>query len=250
MPPTALLALDLDGTLLGPQGEVPPGLSDELRAWAGAGAHLALLTARGRVPPEVQGWPLHTVTRCYGAWAEQAGQTLWSWPLPDVTVRAAIAAIPLADRRVGKTLLVTADPAGIVRGPGPAFGTLWPQAREVLKVVRGDEAARLDVLAARWAALPGTALIRERSTRLVLVRAGADKGAALRHLTAHLGVPRARVVAAGDGPADAAMLPHAGLFIRVGAHPALAGAARRAGCPADVPGVLAGVRARLLRCPA
>lgn len=125
MPPTALLALDLDGTRLGPQGEVPPGLSDELRAWAGAGAHLALLTARGRVPPEVQGWPLHTVTRCYGAWAEQAGQALWSWFLPDVTVRAATEAIPLADRWVGKTLLVTADPGGIVRGPQPGFETSW-----------------------------------------------------------------------------------------------------------------------------
>ncbi len=255
MPPTdvapgALLALDLDGTLTGPRGEVPPDLSGELRAWARAGAHLALLTARGRVPPEVRDWPLHTVTRCYGAWAEQAGQPLWSWPLPDATVRAATEAIPLADRQVGKTLLVTVDPGGIVRGPHPAFETAWPQARGVLKIVRGDTPARLDALAREWSALCDTELIRERATRLVLIRRGAGKGAALRELTARLGVSRSRVVAAGDGPADAAMLPHAGTFIRVGTHPALSGAALEAGCPADVPGVLAALRVRLLRCPA
>lgn len=243
--PGALLALDLDGTLLGPQGEVPPDLSGELRAWAGAGAHLALLTARGRVPPELRDWPLHTVTRCYGAWAEQAGQPLWSWPLPDATVGAAIEAIPLSDRRVGKTLLVTADPGGIVRGPHPAFETSWPQAREVLKVVRGDTPARLDALAQDWLALGGTELIRERDTRLVLIRRGAGKGAALRELTTRLGVPLSRVVAAGDGPADAAMLPHAGMFIRVGTHPALSGASCGVAGPHDLPGALACLRAAL-----
>lgn len=250
MPPTdvapgALLALDLDGTLIGPQGEVPPDLSGELRAWARAGAHLALLTARGRVPPEVRDWPLHTVTRCYGAWAEQAGQPLWSWPLPDATVRAATEAIPLADRQVGKTLLVTADPGGIVRGPHPAFETAWPQAHGVLKIVRGDTPARLDALAREWSALCETELIRERATRLVLIRRGAGKGAALRELTARLGVPRSRVVAAGDGPADAAMLPHAGTFIRVGTHPALSGASVGVAGPHDLPGVLARLRAAL-----
>ncbi|GGL04851.1 HAD family hydrolase [Deinococcus radiotolerans] len=250
MTPTALLALDFDGTLVGPQGDVPAGLLDELHAWARGGAHLALLTARGRVPPEVRDWPLHTVSRCYGAWAQVGGQLAWSRPLADDTVRAALEALTPGAWRWGRTLMVTADPIGIVRGPHAAFAAQWPQAREVLKLVRGDTPARLDALKGRWATLPGTHVIRERDTRLVLVRQGACKGAALRALAGRLGVPGAQVVAAGDGPADAAMLAHAGTFIRVGAHAALAGATLHATCPADVPGVLAHVRARLLGCPA
>lgn len=115
----------------------------------------------------------------------------------------------------------------------------------MLKVVRGDTPARLDALAQDWSALGGTELIRERDTRLVLIRRGAGKGAALRDLTTRLGVPLSRVVAAGDGPADAAMLPHAGMFIRVGTHPALSGASCGVAGPHDLPGALACLRAAL-----
>lgn len=251
-PPAALLALDLDGTLIGPDGHPPPGLLDELREWQLGGAHVAVITARGRLPPLLRDWPLDSVSRCYGAWLRCEGRVLWKRTLPRPAVHAALGALTPAEWGDScRTLIVTPDPSGILRHTDPDFRGRWPHAPAPLKVVHGQpDADRLDDLQAQWAVIPGAQVIRERRDRLVLVAADAGKGEALRDLAAHLGVPTTRTWAAGDGPADAAMLPHARTFLRVGAHPALHAAHLTAPGPADVPRVLARCRANALGCRA
>nr|WP_232337358.1 HAD hydrolase family protein [Deinococcus arboris] len=141
------------------------------------------------------------------------------------TVTAALEALHPAERRPdrGKTVLVTRQAS--LRTSDPDFETAWPLAQGLLKLIHGQpDTARLDALAEVWAALPQAQVIRERADRVVLVAPGADKGSALQTLRRRLGVSQARILAAGDGSADAAMGPQAGLLVRVGAHPALSAA--------------------------
>ncbi|MBZ9712734.1 HAD family hydrolase [Deinococcus multiflagellatus] len=232
--PFALLALDLDGTLLDAAGEAPPDLPPELRAWQAGGAHLALLTARAWVPTFLADWPVGTVSRCYGAQLLQGGQVIHERALAPGTVAAALAPLRPADLAVGgKTVVVTRDPAAALRHTDPNFARRAAAAPGVLKLVHGGpDRARLDEVQAAWAALPGAGVIHERADRVVLVARGADKGAALAELRRQLGVPRARVLAAGDGPADAPMQAQAGVFVRVGAEVALAHADHTVAGPA------------------
>ncbi|PTA67321.1 HAD family hydrolase [Deinococcus arcticus] len=233
--PFALLALDLDGTLLNEAGEAPPGLLAELRAWEAAGAHLAILTARAWVPTLLSDWPVNTVSRCYGAQLRQGGQVIRERALAPQTVAAALGLLDARDLAAGgKTVVVTRDPAHAVRPTNMAALRRGAAAPGVLKVVQGGDPKRLDDLQVAWAALPGAAVIRERPGRVVLVAPGADKGRALAGLRRRLGVPRRRVLAAGDGPADATMLGHAGLFVRVGACAALAHAGQTVAGPAEL----------------
>ncbi|WP_174368129.1 HAD hydrolase family protein [Deinococcus sp. JMULE3] len=249
MTPTALLALDLDGTLLDAAGQPAPGLISELLGWSEAGAHVAVITARGGKTPLINGWPLHSVSRCYGAWLQTADTVRWSRTLPPATLQMAMARLNRWELNTsgGGTILVTEDPRDLLRSSDPSFAAQWREARGVLKLAHGQpDAARLDEVQAQWSLLPGVKVIRERRDRLALVRADACKGSAVQALAAQLGVPRGRIIVAGDGSADAAMLPHAGTFIRVGNHPALAGATHHVPAPQDLPGLLGALRAERL----
>ncbi len=78
-------------------------------------------------------------------------------------------------------------------------------------------------------------LVRTRGDYLEIIPVGASKGAALAHLTAHLGVSLDRVVAVGDQENDVEMLREAGLGIAMPQAPELVrqAADRVAPDPAD-----------------
>ncbi|GGR89587.1 HAD hydrolase family protein [Deinococcus sedimenti] len=251
--PTALLALDLDGTLIDADSQPAPDLLPELLCWVEGGAHVAVITARGGKTPLLSGWPLHSVSRCYGAWLQTGDTVRWSRTLPTPVLQAAMSRLNRWELNPaqGKTVIVTEDPRHTLRSSDPDFADHWRAPRGALKLVHGQpDVSRLDELQAQWALLPDVTVIRERRTRLALVRGDGCKGAALRDLAAALNVPGDRIVAAGDGPADAAMRPHAGTFLQVGTHPALDGTPRRVSSPAEMPWALARCRAELLGCPA
>jgi hypothetical protein len=221
---TALLACDLDGTLIAKDGSPAAGIVEALADLDARGARLVVCTGR----------PLHS--------AMKAATTLCADPLAYVCYQGAL----VVDATTGewlRHLTIPVDAAtGIVR---EAFGlglsvTLYDrdERRESAPAACG---AALDV-----PALPGItrlvlagdpALVAESFPRLAatwhpglrmdhagdgivdVLHGGADKGDALRLVAAHLGVPGERIVACGDSAADESLLRTAGVSIAVGDPP-------------------------------
>lgn len=96
-------------------------------------------------------------------------------------------------------------------------------------------------------AIVGARLVLSRVNYLELIPAGASKGAALKFLAGHLGIPLERVIAAGDQENDLEMIRAAGLGIAMPhSPPHVRAAAARVAPPAESGG-LAGLLAEL--CP-
>jgi len=229
---TALLACDLDGTLIAKDGSPAAGIVEALAALDARGARLVVCTGR----------PLHS--------AMKAATTLCADPLAYVCYQGAL----VVDATTGewlRHLTIPVDAAtGIVR---EAFGlglsvTLYDrdERRELAPaacgaaldlpalpaitrlVLAGDPvrvAAAYPGLAATWR--PGLRLDHAGDGIVDVLHAGADKGDALRLVAAHLGVPGERIVACGDAAADESLLLAAAVRIAIGdAPPSLRAAAQ------------------------
>ena len=229
---TALLACDLDGTLIAKDGSPAAGIVEALAALDARGARLVVCTGR----------PLHS--------AMKAATTLCADPLAYVCYQGAL----VVDATTGewlRHLTIPVDAAtGIVR---QAFGlglsvTLYDrdERRELAPaacgaaldlpalpaitrlVLAGDPvrvAAAYPGLAATWR--PGLRLDHAGDGIVDVLHAGADKGDALRLVAAHLGVPGERIVACGDAAADESLLLAAAVRIAIGdAPPSLRAAAQ------------------------
>jgi HAD superfamily hydrolase (TIGR01484 family) len=230
-PLKALLACDLDGTLIAADGSPAPGIVEALGDLDACGARLVVCTGR----------PLHGAMKataildavavayiCYhGALVVDAITGEW---LRHLTISGDVA-FRIVREALELDLSVTMyegderhDLASVACDAALDPSALSAVTRLVVSGAPAGVAAALPRLAASWG----------RSTRMEPAGGGtvaflpvsADKGDGLRLVAAHLAVPLARVVACGDSSADESLLRTAGVSIAVGDPPdaALAGA--------------------------
>ena len=224
----AILAFDIDGTVLG-AGDVPvPGIAAALRELAAAGVLLVPVTGR----------PLHGALRAaaglgiapaaavayHGALVVDLPSGEWLRHLtlpPDLAARLALgglaagldASLYVGDERCDLHPGWAPDEAG-----GAAFAGQAPGVAGVTRLVLAGDPLRVTP------ALPELAGARAAGLRIEPVRpgvvvvlpSGADKGEGLRFAAAHLGVPRERIVACGDDLNDVTLLGAAGHAVAVG----------------------------------
>lgn len=243
--PPRLLAVDLDGTLLGPDKRISPGDAGALRLAAAAGTAVLVATGRGlrSARPILEALPVPAYAALHnGALVlDPAGAELWRVPLPPHAVAAALPPI----RRSGLHPMLYAGAAG--GGNAAMKLVLEPAARRsrYTQVYLGTKNAILelvpDVAAARRRGVLGIVSFGTRSAVLAaaaavaplhgLVRSwwnpapdpavdlfevvapGGAKGGALRRLTERLGLTPRQVVAIGDNTNDLDMLRYAGTAV-------------------------------------
>ena len=237
----ALVACDLDRTLLDETGEPYAGIVAALATLTAAGVRVVLATGR-------------TVAATRGA-ALRLG-------LPPGDTIAYHGAV-IADLRDGRWLERHDLPPGAALALAAALldagaevsayvdDERWDQDRcdDFAAALQGVAVTRLvvggataELLASLAAGHPNVAVSAAPGGRLELHHAAADKATALARLCARRGVARAGAVACGDGAPDAGMLRWAGLGIAVAEGAAAARAAADLVVPrAELPGVLSGL---------
>jgi len=237
-----LLALDLDGTVLGPGKEIAPAGHAALQAAERAGVHVTLATGRmlrsaaavrerlglhgpllayngGLVRlPDGGGWtdpvPLEAA-RAVGALCRQQGYFVQAYLGDDLYV-------PFEDGRAE----AYAELAGVSYTVDPDIAYAPPVGPTKLLIIEPVE--RQPEVRAALAAIAADRLELANSYPhyLEISRRGVDKGTALARLAEALGVARAEVMAVGDGENDLAMVRYAGVGAAVAnAVPLLAAAA-------------------------
>jgi Cof subfamily protein (haloacid dehalogenase superfamily) len=241
-----LVALDVDGTLLDSQGQVPPANLEALRAAAAAGVHLVVVTGRSYpfALPAVRDLPDPLTVCVYnGAVARvRGGDTLVRRTLAGRVARELLAhtrdwraaTTVQFDRDIGQTLFdqLSWDHPNR-RGYYAKVRHHVAQVAD-LETVMDDEdpvqvafngpTAAMRALHDWLAAHPGMADLSVSATHypkrdfsLVDVNAaGATKGGTLAAIAAHYGVARGEVLAIGDNHNDVDMLQWAGTGVVMG----------------------------------
>ena len=221
---TALLACDLDGTVIAKDGSPAAGIVEALAALDARGARLVVCTGR----------PLHSAVKaiavlqtgpvayvCYhGALVVDATTGEW---LRHLTIPVDAATVIVREAlEIGLTVTLYDGDERRELAPAacgaahdlPAHPGITPH------VHSGDPALvteSLPRLAAAWR--PGLRMDHAGDGIVDVLHGGADKGDALGLVAAHFGVPVERIVACGDAAADASLLRTAGLSIAVGDAP-------------------------------
>jgi Cof subfamily protein (haloacid dehalogenase superfamily) len=229
-----LIAIDLDGTLLDPEGRITDRSREAVRrARDEAGAQVVLVTARTfeEALPFASELGLDLPLLCYhGAMVKDTGtgEVYSHTPLPEDCAAA------IVDLAMRQDLLVVLNTDGVFQAGRRAadkhgFGTRrgWeffddlrqaPGRPTAIRVI-GDES--IEGIADAFPDAFGGRLhfIRDRTrTRWILsiVNAQASKVKALTDLTDRLGLHRSEVMAIGDGPADGPMIQFAGVGVAMG----------------------------------
>ncbi|MDO8106444.1 HAD family hydrolase [Isoptericola sp. b441] len=241
-----LVAVDLDGTLLGHGVSVDPrfwSLADRLEE---RGVQLCAASGRQRhTLVEVFGGRLARMSLICdnGAFLEHRGQVLHAEVLGTEAVARTVRGMRdlpgFADRLAiavsgpGTVLLETPSDAVAARAAGFFHSVVrvpdvLEGAADALKVsvysADGVDAALLEGL---HRTAPGYAVVQGHDHWADVTGAGTDKGAALRRLQLELGVTREQTAAFGDHLNDLGMLAAAGVSFAMGnAHPRAAAAAR------------------------
>jgi Cof subfamily protein (haloacid dehalogenase superfamily) len=262
--PVRCLAIDLDGTLLGSNGEVSERNAAAVRSAVGAGLHVVLATARWFQLAERTAASLglsDPVIACSGAEVRRLSDRL---DLMDVRVPSAFTdeVYGLLDE-AGAIVWVAEEERVVFRMDGPPPPQLGDELTKVDALV-GDAAASprmlmifgpevnariLTELAPRWSEEVRflDSVIRGGLSVLTITGHGADKGDALRIACADLGVDVADVMAFGDSEADIELFRVAGQSVAMGqADDVVKAAATEVTAPNDEDGV-ALVIERLLR---
>lgn len=248
-----LIALDLDGTLLGSDKEISPRNRAALAAARERG--IVTVIATGRTPQsarifshQVGGGP---VICCNGAAIlDEAGEYVVQRGIPQAPLRRVLELC-----RQEKLLTECYTPAGIMldkpfgharayfgwfRGRRSALRSLihllwlwylnrmvpvanlvkWaekPKRPAVLKVMIVGEPAKLRRLADLvQREIPGLEISSSGHDNLEITAAGVSKGTGLEQLGARLKIPRQAMIAMGDSDNDLAMLRYAGLGVAMG----------------------------------
>ncbi len=232
-----LVALDLDGTLLGSDGRVPGPNREALSRAAQAGVTVALASGRMTdcIAPTAESLGIDCPVIAYnggmvrGSGAE-AREVVFHVPLPAEYGRE------LIDYCRGRYLLnfylddalyaeglpalapwrkIYSDQTGAVYHLVDDLGVLRERApTKAIIIASHDERERLhDEWAARWG--DRTTIIKTNPEYLEFLNRDTDKGVALDALACHLGLAREEVMAMGDGDNDAPMLRAAGLGVAV-----------------------------------
>lgn len=230
-----LLAFDVDGTLLDPDGVLRPRTVAALRAAADAGAALTLATGRDwhAVTHLLRALPSVDYSLCVNGSevVRSDGTTLRALEIDVDVVAAAIAhlraVLPGVAMGLGLDGTLVAEPA--IRGFLPAdqqdipvvddvLAALAPGIRDVV-IYHPDHRDGLGALVERVRAEVESDRLHVAYTGLPmaeLVPPGSGKDAALAWLADHLGVSSERVVAFGDGMNDLGMLRAAGIGVAMG----------------------------------
>jgi HAD superfamily hydrolase (TIGR01484 family) len=236
-----LVATDLDGTLLQPDGTVTPRARAALRAARGRGLRVVLVT--GRPPRGVRRLALTDcaeVAICANGallYDLAADRLLEQHPIPAAVVRRLV-----CDLRQAAPGVVFAAEAGLSFWREPAYPTGHPlderdggiedvldfAVRGIAKLLaRHPRMAQKLLLPLAEAVAGGNAVItRSGSELLEISAAGVTKASALQRLCAGSGVVAAEVIAVGDMVNDLSMLRWAGHAVAVAnAHPDVLAAA-------------------------
>lgn len=244
-----LVATDVDGTIVRPDGALTVRMREALQAVERAGAHLVLVTGRPvRWMGDLAAQLGHTGTAVCGNGAvvydlheERVVRVRPLHPAAALeTVRRLRAALDQASFAAETVEGFVHDPtyiprwdAGLFDGARPIEDVLSGDL-PVLKLLCRDETSTSDaMLAAAAPHLDGLVEVTHSNANDCLLEVsapGVDKGSTLAQLAESLGVRREQVVAFGDMPNDVPMLRWAGTSYAVaGGHPdALAATPRRA----------------------
>jgi hypothetical protein len=240
MPIPAVIAVDLDGTLLRSDGGVSARTRAAVDLAQAAGVRIVVVTAR---PPRfvdllVAEVGLSGVAVCSNGaivYDPRANAAKIVGPLPLDLARGAVAvieaALPQAGFAVETGWRVLCEPAyrhvstrDEARIAVPSRDELWSQAESLVKLLVWAADCDIDVVLALLAqALPGLECTYSGGAGLLEISAaGVTKAATLAALCADWGVPSTAVVAFGDMPNDLPVLRWAGTAYAVAnAHPAV-----------------------------
>jgi hypothetical protein len=233
----ALVACDLDGTVLEDDGSPVPGIHEALSELVSSGAAFVVCTGR----------PLHSARGASGSLGVDAagfacyhgalvvsgtGERLRHLPVPRDAARA-VAARALREG-LGVTVYDDDEPRELVAGGDPEDE---PGSIVSRLVLHGGAATATRLIAGLRHEWGGRLRIEQIRPGFVGVfHRGAQKGDALRLLVDHLGMPPGKVAACGDSAQDESLLAAAAVRIAVGERPHVLG---------RVPGVVVTSRARL-----
>jgi Cof subfamily protein (haloacid dehalogenase superfamily) len=253
-----LLALDVDGTLLDSDHHLRPRVVAAVRAARAAGLAIALATGKQFRSIRALLGPLELTGPqiCLNGAAVTAGERadpLAFTPLADAARRAVIAAVRAAapDFLISQFALdaIYVDRAHPGLGVFAEYGEQEPTLVPDLLIAPLPPAAKL-LIAGPPEGIPRlrAAISPELAERVYITTTmpeflefftfGADKGAALATLRAHLGIPREATVAIGDGENDLPLFREAGLAIAMSnAGPAVRAAAQLVAPSNDADGV-------------
>lgn len=224
-----LLAIDVDGTLLRPDGSVATRTADALAGARAAGAVLSLATGRdwAAVRALLADLPVIEYALCVNGIevVTADGTELHADQLDAEVARQAIlalrSAVPgvaiglgIGGELIGEPHLGELFPEGVgdVIPVDDAIDALGPDLRDLV-VYHPDHTEDLEAfydLCCHALPLEGMDLAYSGLPMLEIVPPGAGKDAGLAWLASHLQIPNARVVAFGDGLNDIAMLRWAG----------------------------------------
>jgi Cof subfamily protein (haloacid dehalogenase superfamily) len=235
-----LVALDLDGTTVGPDGQVSSRLVGAVQQVQARGVRVMLATGR-MLQSAMPYWrrlglnPGPVITYNGAVVAELPQGSVWyRRTLPDEGARAlvarALAADVLVQVYVGHELWLSRDDArakryidvnrivGWVKGYEAILQ--WPE--PPIKVLLQGEALTLDQLRQEMTPLAEhyrVRLVKSQSDYLEMIADDVGKGEALRVLAARLGLRPQEVMAIGDAENDLDMIRWAGLGVAMGQAP-------------------------------
>ena len=264
--PYDLVALDLDGTLLGPNGQISHANHEAVTEVQKRGLAVVLATAR---PPRAaigfaRSLGLTTPLIAYnGALVVDAaqGNVIQHTPLQPPIVAEIVALarqllprvvvhLEVEDRAITDWLDERFTVASSREFPPDVLGPLDEHLlKPVTKLMLMQDASKLAQIESmiRQAFADRVQLHHTDAHLLQIVAPGVDKAASLKQLAAAQNVPAKRVLAIGDAPNDAGMLAWAGLGVAMGnAHPALLDAADDTTLSHDADGVAAALHQHIL----
>jgi Cof subfamily protein (haloacid dehalogenase superfamily) len=228
----ALVAFDLDGTLLAPDGAVPVATHAFLEE-LGRSARVTLATGRSLASARRYVVDLGITTPVilyHGAvvWDPKTGAPLREHRIPPDLARRALAAAlrfpihPQLYRAVEDPTIYVAHLTPPIRAflarenrKAQAVGDLAPWADQgPLKLLFiGDPLGLGEAEDALRQAVPELTVVRSEREYVEVLPPGVCKGEALAWLCVRLGIPLERVVAVGDQPSDLSMIERAGLGV-------------------------------------
>jgi hypothetical protein len=240
----ALIACDVDGTLLGEDEKVTARTRDAVRAAIDAGVLFVLATGRPPrwIPPVVDGLGFAPIAVCANGGVIYDPETDRVLSAKTLSVDAlcelaeiATRVIPgagLAVERVGASAHDSATPQ-FVSSPGYEHAWLNPDNTEVslddllsapaVKLLvrkAGARSADMAAVLAKHVGLEGDITYSTNNGLVEIVPLGVDKANGIAEIAGPLGIPESDWVTFGDMPNDVPMLLRAGLGVAMGnAHP-------------------------------
>ncbi len=239
-----LVFLDVDGTLLDHNQELPKSAREALTSAIAAGHQLVMCT--GRAKPEIYPFLWETgfsgLVGCNGAYGELGGELVFNEHMPAEDVAEVAHWLDTKDadclwqtgaelHPVGKFLDIfrpTSEADGSISGNWSTFlDQVRPYLREgvprtaakVTFFLSSESGVRLsdavDHFGNRFCIVPGS-LPQERGEMGELTAPGMNKSVGLRRIAARMGVPVEATVALGDSANDVEMLRVAGVGVAMG----------------------------------